>query len=207
MKKVMVALVTYNRKKCLSVLLDSLKKQTVKPWGILIVDNNSTDGTNDYLMSIEFTKSDEYDVVHTHEKEGIKQFYYRNIENVGGSGGFAKAVDIAKEYDTDYTWIMDDDVEPSPTCLQEMLSNMTDKVKACIPNRTDDDFQDHACSRIDFRSLHKFRITLRKEFYSIPFDKSTYEVKDMAFEGPLVATEVVRRVGLPNAGFFIEYDD
>lgn len=34
MSKVMVSLVTYNRRKCLAVLLNALKKQSVKPWGM-----------------------------------------------------------------------------------------------------------------------------------------------------------------------------
>lgn len=205
--KVMIVLVTYNRRKCLSTLLKALKNQTIKPWGILVVDNNSTDDTNAFLQSIGFTDSDIYNVIHMKVQNGIKQFYYRNTENVGGSGGFAKAVDIAKEYDTDYTWIMDDDVEPYPTCLEIMLNYMSDAVKASIPNRSDEDFQDHACRNIDMRSLHKFRISLRKEFYELPFCETTYEVKDMAFEGPLISTDIIRKVGLPNAGYFIEYDD
>lgn len=208
MEKVLITLVTYNRRNCLSVLLEALKKQSVRPIGILIVDNNSTDDTNQFLIDSGFTKGTEYACLHKLQADsGIMQYYYRNTENVGGSGGFAKAIGLGLEIDSDYIWIMDDDVQPEPDCLENMLKYMNSNVKACIPNRTDENFIDHACSGIDMKSLRNFRITSRKEFYDLPLEKEFYSVKDMAFEGPLIATEVVRKVGHPNAGFFIEYDD
>lgn len=37
--------------------------------------------------------------------------------------------------------------------------------------------------------------------------KEQYFVADMPFEGPLLKTELVRTIGIPEQGFFLEYDD
>ena len=44
-----VVLVTFNRLEKLKIALEAYERQTVKPKYILVVDNNSTDGTREYL--------------------------------------------------------------------------------------------------------------------------------------------------------------
>lgn len=207
-RKVVVVLVTYNRRKCLSVVLNAIEKQTFPISGILIVDNKSTDDTQEFLYQRGFMKKvDECVLQKNLSDKGIEQFYYRNNKNVGGAGGFAKAIELVSNIPADFVWIMDDDVEPKEDCLEKLLSHMSDKVKACIPNRTDEYFQDHACLNIDMKSLIKYKITKRKTFAELPLSKGWYSVKDMPFEGPLISKEIIKKVGLPNSGFFIEYDD
>lgn len=204
---IVVALVTYNRRNCLEKVLKGLEKQEQKISRIVLVDNNSTDDTNDFISSLLNQDVSDYLTYHAGKVGDIEIIYYRNNVNAGGSGGFYIAIDKAIEFDSDYIWIMDDDVLPEPDCLKRMIDAMSEDIKACIPNRTDVNFDDHACKSIDFYSISKFRMYKRKEFYEEPLHEKYYYVCDMAFEGPLIKTEVVKKVGLPNTEFFIEYDD
>ena len=47
--KIGVVIVTYNRLEKLKIALKSYEKQSFKPQYILVVNNNSTDGTLEYL--------------------------------------------------------------------------------------------------------------------------------------------------------------
>ena len=63
-QKVYVAIVTYNRKEYLLNLLEALQQSEKKISGILLLDNKSTDGTNQTLMEIGFTEKDDIGVLH-----------------------------------------------------------------------------------------------------------------------------------------------
>src|SRR5699024_12562077 len=83
--KIGVVIVTYNRLKLLSNLLSKLEKQTEKIESILIFDNDSTDGTKEYLEDIGYKNFTD------REKED-KRLYYKNDLNIGGAGGFSKVI-------------------------------------------------------------------------------------------------------------------
>lgn len=207
-KEINVVLVTFNRLECLKVVLNALCKQTVNISNILLVDNHSNDGTCEYLVNCGLANSQDECVLQKSMISNKTSFmYYRTQENLGGSGGFAKAIELIKDIPADYLWIMDDDVRPEPNCLELLLTYMSDTVQACIPNRTDENFDDVACKNIDFFSTLKFQMYRRKSFYPKPYIEDYYSVCDMAFEGPLISMEIIKKIGLPEAGFFIEYDD
>ncbi|MCR1901925.1 glycosyltransferase family 2 protein [Ligilactobacillus apodemi] len=207
MKKVCVVLVTYNRLPCLKKVLQGIKAQNHQVAQIFIFDNDSSDGTNEYLKENGFqiiTNSSELANV-SNDQFGI---CFRSSENLGGAGGFANAIKMAKELESDYLWIMDDDVYPEPDCLEILLDKMEKKhVQAVIPSRNDENYQDLVCLNIDFADFRKFWTWWRKQPAKYPLDKDQYFVSDMPFEGPLLQTELVRKIGEPDQGFFLEYDD
>ena len=45
-------IVTFNRKKSLKKSINSILNQSIKPNNIVLIDNNSTDGTYEYKKSI-----------------------------------------------------------------------------------------------------------------------------------------------------------
>ena len=49
---ILTVVVTYNRIEMLKQCTSSIKNQTLQSFDILIVDNASTDGTGDYMSSI-----------------------------------------------------------------------------------------------------------------------------------------------------------
>ncbi len=103
---------------------------------------------------------------------------------------------------------MDDDVYPEPDCLGKIMEQMfLQNVQVGIPNRTDENFDDRAITNFDFDDHHKFWTELRKTVTYGPFNEDAIKVVDMPFEGPVVEMSLLRKVGIPDSGFFIEYDD
>lgn len=96
MNKYAEVIVTYNRKKLLKENIEALLNQTFKDHDILIVDNNSNDGTKEMVAEI--------------QDKRIK--YYNTGKNLGGAGGFAFGLRKAIELGYLYAWIMDDDSIP-----------------------------------------------------------------------------------------------
>jgi glycosyltransferase involved in cell wall biosynthesis len=94
-----IVITTYNRLTWLKRAIASAIAQTV-PCEIVVVDNNSSDGTEAYVRSL-----------------GQQIVYYRNAANLGHAGAINVGVQLAKG-----EWIkpVDDDDYLAPTCLEEM---------------------------------------------------------------------------------------
>ena len=101
---IFIVIVTYNRLKYLQkTVFECVKTNT----NIIVVNNNSIDGTLDYLEKV---------------KHIYENIYVFNLEkNIGGSGGFAFGISKAIEYGADWIWVMDDDVYPVEGSLGRML--------------------------------------------------------------------------------------
>lgn len=95
MLKVCAVVVTYNRKELLLECLDAILKQTSSIDKLLVIDNNSTDGTEDTLREKQYL--------------GKKVIQYVKLpENIGGAGGFCEGIRRAKDYNPDWSglWTM-----------------------------------------------------------------------------------------------------
>lgn len=208
-RTVCALIVTYNRKELLYNLLIKLSEQSYPVLGIVIVDNDSKDGTSDLLLNKKVINSISIDHSVWNEWNGISIFYHKNSSNIGGSGGFAQAFSIAKELPYDCVWAMDDDVSPDRECLENMMQYLDETSKVCIPCRGDERFRDCAIQRYDLNNPFYFHINECKKDI-INFDSITTPyvyVEDMAFEGPLMYKSVIDEVGIPNKDYFILYDD
>ncbi|WP_447008849.1 glycosyltransferase [Saccharothrix sp. DSM 118769] len=106
---VAAVVVTYNRKDKLPTVLDHVLAQTQKPDLLVIVDNASTDGTDEVLRRYEGT-------------DGV--VLLRLEENTGGAGGFATGMNKAYELGADFVWIMDDDCYANPDALEALLTGL-----------------------------------------------------------------------------------
>ena len=99
---VAAVVVTYNRLDLLKQCVKALRGQTV-PCDILIVNNASTDGTEEWLTA-------------------QTNLLSRNTgSNLGGAGGFNYGIRWAAEAGYDDVWIMDDDTLPKPDALERLL--------------------------------------------------------------------------------------
>ncbi|WP_430895820.1 MULTISPECIES: glycosyltransferase [unclassified Paraflavitalea] len=107
---VCAVIVTYNRIDTLKTALQHILDQNKVPERIIIVDNNSTDGTIDYLRTLEG-----HAIVHP--------MYLPS--NVGSAGAIAAAMkEGIKNGKFDYFWILDDDTFYEKNALNELLDNM-----------------------------------------------------------------------------------
>src|SRR5215216_4156496 len=104
--RVVAVVATYNRKAMLVDCLRALAAQTHLPAAIVVVDNASTDGTGDAVA-----------------ESGVDIAYVQLSRNGGGAEGFHYGVKHALEMGGDWLWLMDDDCEPLPDCLERLLAS------------------------------------------------------------------------------------
>jgi rhamnopyranosyl-N-acetylglucosaminyl-diphospho-decaprenol beta-1,3/1,4-galactofuranosyltransferase len=187
--------VTYNRRSLLEKALDHLLAQTRPVDHIYIVDNASTDGTEEYLLTL----------------NDAKISYRRLSMNTGGAGGFSYGMKWAFDEGHEWIWLMDDDVAQMPQCLEGLLKRSTES-KILLPLAASDDGGHLAwlAMRLNLTSplTMGFRLLSARHLY--PTIESLPEVlrlEDLSFEGPLIHRSVPERVGFPRSDFFIGFDD
>ena len=187
---VCAVVLTFNRKALLAGCLRALLGQTTTPDHVIVVDNASTDGTQEALAAAGLLERVEY---------------ARLERNLGSSGGFHRGVARAREGDWDWVWIMDDDCEPLPDALERLLSSPAadDPANAVLaPAVLDGDGTIEA--RVQ-RGFFKGRLRpLPREAY---VTGATPEVDYVSFVGMLVRGSCVRASEPPKADFFIWGDD
>lgn len=113
MEKVIAVVVTYNRQLLLSECITALRNQTRKIDKIFVVNNGSTDNTEDWLRLQE-------------DIEFVTQ------KNVGGAGGFYTGIKTAYEKKFSWIWLMDDDGYPKEDALEKLLEDDTGEL--CLRN-------------------------------------------------------------------------
>ncbi len=108
-KKIGIVILTFNRLSLLKVTLCKVRAQSKQAYEILIVDNNSNDGTKRYLETIQDVNTIFLD------------------QNLGPAGGFHYGIKhFSEKKNVDYLWLMDDDFFPSKYCLEELLKASND---------------------------------------------------------------------------------
>ncbi|MBK7433229.1 MAG: glycosyltransferase family 2 protein [Chitinophagaceae bacterium] len=103
MEKVIAVVVTYNRQALLSECIDALRRQTRSLDAILVINNGSTDSTEEWLK----TQSD---------------VFFVSQRNVGSSGGFSTGINWAYQKGYSWIWCMDDDGYPKEDALANLLA-------------------------------------------------------------------------------------
>ena len=191
MCKVQAVVVTYNRKDLLKECIDAILKQTAPVDKLILVDNNSTDGTEEFLTERGYLSNPVIE-------------YMKLPENIGGAGGFYEGMKQAREYAPDWVWIMDDDTIPTETCLEELL-------KA----------RDHIDGKISFlassvRGIHGEAMNVPKiarnqfseytDWYRY-LDKGIAQIVKATFVSLLINFEAIKACGLPWKEFFLWGDD
>ncbi|MFC4784153.1 glycosyltransferase family 2 protein [Nocardioides sp. MAHUQ-72] len=191
-ESVAVVIVTFNRAELLTRMLDGLAAQTRPVDAVYVIDNASTDHTADVL------RRDDLPLRVTHSED-----------NLGGAGGFHLGVKKAYEAGHDRIWLMDDDVVPTPTCL-EVLMAQDEACLMAVREDTSGRLVEKAATRFDLRNP----LAIKPKTGMVETDFGTraamperVELENVAFEGFMVRREVVDAIGFPDASFFIFYDD
>lgn len=175
-----IVVVTYNRCDFLKRNIQKLNVQTYKYDKIIIVNNNSTDNTKEYLNTL-------FD---------SKFFVIDNDENLGGAGGFSVGMKYAFDDGADFVWMMDDDAMPHTTALEELM-------KYATPNHI------YSSLAINGQnpSWVTYLIDEKKSVNSINEIPNISEVKSLPFLGFLTSKEIYKQIGLPDSKYFILVDD
>lgn len=184
MKTVSCIVVTYNRleylKRCLTHILD----QSTPVSHVIVVNNNSTDDTEDYLNSLTDSR-----IITTNPHQ-----------NIGGAGGFASGIKTAYQETTDdYFWLMDDDTMPQVTCLENLLTatdTLADKFGFLVsdPRWTDG-------------TPNQMNVPLTQRFWTSNLDDHLIQLQYATFVSFLFKRTSVAKLGLPYKEYFIWSDD
>jgi len=190
---VAVVVVTYNRAALLLRMLGALAASERRPDAVIVVDNASTDHTATVLDGV----------------LDLPLQVIRPEENLGGSGGFHLGVEAAYEQGFDRIWLMDDDVLPAPDCLGVLMSVDEDCLMA-VREDTSGRLVEKAAVTFDLRN--PLRIKPKTAMVETTYGERSampekVELENVAFEGFMVRRRVVEQIGLPDADFFIFYDD
>jgi rhamnopyranosyl-N-acetylglucosaminyl-diphospho-decaprenol beta-1,3/1,4-galactofuranosyltransferase len=193
---VAVVIVTFNRADLLTGMLDGLARQTRKPDAVFVVDNASTDHTREVLEAR--AKLGDVPLHLTHSPD-----------NLGGAGGFRLGVQLAYAAGYDRIWLVDDDVVPADDCLEVLMAEDEDCVAAVRQDRTGALVEKAA---VDFDLRHPLAIRPKRASIEGTYDDRAsmperVEIQNVSFEGFLFRRGVVDRIGLPDASYFIFYDD
>lgn len=101
--KIVIALTTFNRLDYTRQCLDTMFKNTYYPYQLVIVDDNSNDGTRDYLKSLK--KEREFDLILYYDRKGV-------IKSVN---------DVLARFEAEYYIKLDNDVLVPPGWLEKMI--------------------------------------------------------------------------------------
>lgn len=184
--------VTYNRKELLKENLVAVFGQTVPVRYVVVVDNHSTDGTEEWVRGEYGTRPE--------------LVYLRLEENIGGAGGFHEGIRYtAEQLDADYVWLMDDDTIPGEAALENLL-----RVFERVPGPVG-----YAASNV--RSVDG--VPMNVPIIDLSMGKNDYQVwgeylhehcvriTSATFVSILVPMDAVRKLGYPVRWFFIWGDD
>ena len=186
-KKTAAVVVTYNRKELLKQCIDRLLGQEGVGCDVIIVDNASTDGTQEMIMR---------------QYNRAEVIYANTGTNLGGAGGFQYGVKKAVSMGYEYVWIMDDDTLPEKTALYKLFEADRELdgewgFLSSVAYWTDGNI-----CRMNIQKKNIFRHVGEKEYY-----KKYSFVKMCSFVSLLVKSEVVKEIGLPIGEYFIWTDD
>jgi rhamnopyranosyl-N-acetylglucosaminyl-diphospho-decaprenol beta-1,3/1,4-galactofuranosyltransferase len=199
--KIAAVIVTYNRINKLKHCLECTVKE---PFAyIVIVDNNSSDGTREWLSSLKDCR-----------------IRLRLLDtNTGGAGGFHEGIKYAsKETDTEWVCCYDDDAFPEAGLIKTFIGRHQSSKAAMIASAV--------YSSIDGSILEMNRPITRltqtiASFLSYSINKKPYVVTDILYQdnhlidisaasmvGLFINCEKVRtKIGLPDPNLFIYCDD
>ena len=182
--RVAVVIVTYNRLSLLKECVDSVRAQTYEDFAIIVVNNGSTDGTEEWLK-------DQKDVIVVTQ------------ENLGGSGGFYTGIKYSCERGFDYSWVMDDDV----VCHKDALKNMmrcASSTSGFLCSRVV--YPDNSPCNVPEISKQKNKET-GELLWGERLDDGLLRVETASFVSVLIDNRIVSKVGLPYKEYFIWGDD
>jgi len=214
--KVCAVVSTFNRKKLLIECLEALKRQTRPVDAIFIVDGPSTDGTPEALFESGYIKElppkdfDEIwettNITISVKSTPIKVYYIRFKKDIGGTGNFHEGIKRALKEDCEWVWLFDDDAEPREDALEKLLqyTHLPDAVALASLKINEEGKVD--ATQTAYLDLNR---GIRKIIVPISLDhiKSPTEIDFSAFNGFLINSKAIERVGLPMKEFFIYYDD
>ncbi len=189
---VIAVVVTYNRKKLLLECIEAILGQEYSTQKIILIDNNSNDGTYELLKEKGYLKND---II----------IYKKLPENIGGAGGFYEGMKESMKYSPDWVWIMDDDTIPTKDCLKELL-NAKNKIKDKVSFLASSVYGSNG----EFMNVPTVYTDAYNgnypEWYKY-LEEGMVQIKEATFVSLLINAKAIKQIGLPVKFYFIWGDD
>lgn len=192
---VVALVVTYNRKVLLTECLEAILSQTFPVTELIVIDNASTDGTQEHL-----------------KEKGILDNpcvkYVRMDTNTGGSGGFYEGLRLSREGTCDWVWLMDDDTIPTANCLEglikakELLYQQGEKISFLASSIYG--------AEGEFMNVPIVSKKLSENGYGYWYkylERGLINIDTATFVSLLINADAIAECGLPCKDFFIWGDD
>lgn len=190
-----VVLVTYNRIEKLKKTIAAYDGQSLKPKYVLVINNHSTDGTEEWLKNWETLNKDRHIVV-------------TMPENLGGSGGFFYGLKEAMNLESTWIWIADDDAYPNYDAIEiadDYIANTKNQklVAVCAEVLEDGKIATGHRRRLDIGRLSLKDYEVDPQEYT----KAYFKCDVFSYVGVLIKKDVLSMVGLTKKEYFLAYDD
>ena len=202
-RRLIALVVTYNRLPDLQVTVARLLDHPDGVLsGVVVVDNASTDGTQDWLATLTDPRLD----------------VFRSATNVGGAGGVSIGMKrVSQNHDPDWVVVMDDDARPHPDAFATFhTTDVTqwDALAAAVYFPSGEICEMNRPSRNPFWHRAEFLKTLfgggRRGFH---LPDTAYESDEIvpidvtSFVGFFISRTGIERAGYPDVSLFIYGDD
>lgn len=203
---VAAVVVTYNRGHMLLDCLKGIISQKLLPNELFIIDNRSTDNTQEllrehgYYAGPESGKNDfgtQYQTTLMIEAKELPVTYLRKNANDGGAGGFAAGMKLAFGAGYDWIWMMDDDGVPDAQELAELLEKSV---------KYDLVYANPLVLRTDNPNYLSFGLAGTK--LVTPFLDREILLNDLnPFNGTFIRRDVIEKIGIIKKEMFIWGDE
>ena len=191
--KILAAVVTYNRRELVGRCIDALQRQTRAPDLILVINNSSTDDTEEMLRA--------------------REIFHITQENSGSAGGWRRALDYAMQEGYDAAWLMDDDGFPGEAALATLEAAMNSDVACASSVVLQEDRPTHLVFPVPILDRNGLPV-----IFGLPRKVPTLaELRKIAregvypfahlFNGALISVAAARRIGNVDQDFFMFGDE
>lgn len=185
--KVFIVILNYNRKECLKKCLASVYKIGYPNFEVVLVDNNSTDGSLEMAMT------------------GYSRFIFvKNEENLGYAAGNNKGIRYALERMADYVLLLNNDVEVRENFLDCLIEEAENNPRVGILSPLVFDgysgkvwFSGGKIDWLRMKTVHETEIK----------SDNNFESDFISGCAMLVKKEVFKRAGLLDEDFFLYWED
>lgn len=190
-------IVTYNRLNFLKHTLSCYDRQTENPDYLIIVNNHSNDGTEEFLKKWK------------QEQHEFQCLIVDLPENIGGSGGFYEGCKKALDLKADYVWLADDDAYPEENVIERLRWHLQNEERAKAAAAVCTVVRENGKINTGHRRRYKLVWDNIKPF-SVPeeeYQKPCFALQLFSYVGVAIKADALKRAGLCEKGFFIYHDD
>ena len=187
--KIITIIVTHNRCQLLERCLQHVLSQTRRPDTLLVINHESTDGTEKLL-----------------NEQGVQ---YITQKNLGAAAGWSRGIEYALAFDYDAVWMMDDDGFPALDALKQLEESLVSP-RVCVSSVVlqEDNPEEFVFPFPRLNSnqlpiiLGKPRKIKKLKELKAYCAQETYPFVHL-FNGALISTKAIQSIGNVNKNFFI----